>query len=173
MRAFFTFFSLLKGRNHNAKRPDRIRDTCRVSLTLAVLIACVGVLVFEAVPQILLSFFHAGEAMTQIGTPALRIIAPTFLLAAGTVVTVYLISGFGNGTVNMISTALRQLILLLPLVWIISRVSGLSHVWYSFWISEVAAALYAGLRLKKYLSASPADVDVPLTETTQIEMGKT
>lgn len=139
------------GFNTGAKNWKRVEDTCKMALRLAAGIACVGVVVFESVPGVLLSFFQAGDKMLQIGVPALRIIAPTFILAASTMVMGYLISGLGNGMVNMVGTAIRQLILLLPCVWLISRFWGIGAVWYAFWISEVAAALYAALRLKRYL----------------------
>lgn len=140
------------GFNMGAKNWKRVKDTCRMALGLAAGIACVGILVFESIPGILLSFFKTGDNMMQIGVPALRIIAPVFLLAAVTMVTGYLISGLGNGMVNMVGTAIRQLVILLPSVWLINRISGIDYVWYAFWISEIAAVLYAILRLKCYLN---------------------
>ena len=138
------------GFNAGAKKWKRVEDTCKVALRLAAGIACVGVVVFEVIPGILLSFFRAGDEMLQIGIPALRIIAPTFILAAGTMVTGYLISGLGNGVVNMTGTAIRQLIILLPCVWLISHFGGINTVWYAFWVAEITAALYAFLKLKRY-----------------------
>lgn len=111
----------------------------------------VGIVVFESVPEILLSFFQAGEAMMEIGIPALRIIVPTFLPVAVTMVAGYLISGFGNGTVNMIATAMRQLVLLLPVVWIMGELWGIGSVWCAFWVSELAGFLYAGWKLRYHL----------------------
>ena len=99
------------GFNTGAKNWKRVKDTCRVSLGFAAVIACVGVVIFESVTGMLLACFKAGAGMMQIGIPAQRIIAPTILFAAGTMVTGYLISGFGNGMVNMTGTAIRQLII--------------------------------------------------------------
>lgn len=140
------------GFNMGAKNWKRVKAASRMALELAAGIACVGILVFEGMPGILLSFFKAGDQMMQIGIPALRIIAPTFILAAVTMVTGYLISGLGNGMVNMAGTAIRQLVVLLPSVWLLNRISGIDCVWYAFWISEAAAALYAIMRLKCYLN---------------------
>lgn len=141
------------GFNTGAKNWKRVEDTCKTALKLAAGIACVGIVIFESVPGVLLSFFQAGDEMLQIGIPALRIIAPTFVLAAATMVMGYLISGLGNGMVNMVGTAIRQLIILLPCVWLFSRFLGIHAVWYAFWISEITAVFYAFLRLKKYLSS--------------------
>lgn len=142
------------GFNTGAKNWKRVKDTCKAALVLATGIACVGVVVFESVPGILLSFFQAGDEMIRIGIPALRIIAPTFVLAAATMVMGYLISGLGNGMVNMMGTAIRQIIILLPVVWLISRLWGIGAVWYAFWISETIAFLYAFFRLNIFLKNS-------------------
>ncbi|MGN1147024.1 MAG: MATE family efflux transporter [Lachnospiraceae bacterium] len=139
------------GFNTGANNRKRVMDACKIALSLAAVIACIGIVVFEGIPETLLSFFNAKDAMLEIGIPALRIIAPTFLLAAITMVTGYIISGLGNGMVNMIGTAIRQLIVLLPLVWLFGRFWGMNHVWYAFWISETAAVLYAVLKLKHHL----------------------
>ena len=63
----------------------------------------------------------------------------------------YLISGFGNGTVNMIATAMRQLVLLLPVVWAMGELWGIGSVWYAFWVSELVGFLYAGWKLRYHL----------------------
>lgn len=139
------------GFNAGAKNWKRVKNTCKVSLGFAVVIACVGAVIFESMPGVLLACFKAENHMMQIGIPALRIIAPTILFAAVTMVTGYLISGLGNGMVNMTATAMRQLIILLPFVWLFSRYLGIDYVWYTFWISEITAAIYAVLRLNGYL----------------------
>lgn len=146
------------GFNTGAKKWKRVEDTCKMALGLAAGIACVGVVVFESMPGVLLSLFQAGDEMLQIGVPALRIIAPTFVLAAGTMVMGYLISGMGNGMVNMVGTAMRQLIILLPCVWVMSRFWGIGVVWYAVWISEVVAILYASLKLRQYLKNNRKDI---------------
>lgn len=139
------------GYNMGAKNQKRVEETCRTALGVAAGIALVGILIFEAVPGILLSFFKASEAMLQLGIPALRIIAPTFLPAAVTMVTGYLISSMGNGLVNMLATALRQLVILLPAVWLLGMAAGIGYVWYAFWISEAAAIVYALFMLRRHM----------------------
>ena len=55
----------------------------------------------------------------------------------------YFASGLGNGIVNMISAAIRQLILLVPCLWIFIEISDISHSWYAFWIAEIVACIYS------------------------------
>jgi Na+-driven multidrug efflux pump len=81
--------------------------------------------------------------MLAIGVPALRIISLTFALASVTMVLGYAMSGLGSGMVNMLGTALRQLILLVPLAYLFASRFGVEQVWYAMWISEGVAMLYA------------------------------
>jgi Na+-driven multidrug efflux pump len=81
--------------------------------------------------------------MLAIGVPALRIISLTFIAASLTTVLGYSMSGLGNGLVHMIGTALRQLIIFVPLVYIFASNFGIEKVWYSVWISEIIAMIFA------------------------------
>ena len=55
----------------------------------------------------------------------------------------YAMSGLGNGWINMLGTALRQLIIFVPLAYLFASYFGIEKVWYSMWISETAAMGYA------------------------------
>ena len=96
--------------------------------------------------------------MLTLGVPALRIICGTFAFASVTMILGYFVSGLGNGMVNMLGTALRQFVLLVPAVFLFSKYIGIAYTWYAFWISEVVAAAYAvwetirQLKKKKILS---------------------
>ena len=50
-----------------------------------------------------------SQEMLTLGIPALRIISISFVMAAITILCGYFASGLGNGIINMISAAIRQL----------------------------------------------------------------
>ena len=52
-----------------------------------------------------------------------------------------------------VGTALRQVVLPMPLVWLLARTLGIGQAWYAFWITEPAAALYAGRAALRLLNA--------------------
>ena len=139
----------IAGFNYGAKNGKRIRELLRTAIPAAVAIGLIGTLVFLAIPGTLLGLFSASDEMLAIGIPALRVISLTFPFAAATIVIGYSISGLGNGVVNMLGTGLRQVILFIPLAWIFSRIGGAGMTFYAIWISELTAAAYAALSLKK------------------------
>lgn len=44
----------------------------------------------------------------------------------------YAVSGLGNGMVNLISTALRQCVVLILLVYLFGRLGGIRMIWFAF-----------------------------------------
>lgn len=107
--------------------------------------------IFLVIPGPLLRIFSASEEMLELGVPALRIISLTFAFASVTMVLGYSISGIGNGVVNMMGTAIRQLILLVPVLYLFVKCAGIHYAWYAFWIAEVAAVVYAACATRKEL----------------------
>lgn len=139
------------GYNFGAKKYDRIKDTFKCSIPIAVVIALISTVVFMLCPTFLLSLFNANENMMNIGIPALRIISVTFVFAAVTIVLGYGMSGVGNGMVNMISTFIRQLLIPVIFVYFIAKYFGVNYVWYAFWVSEVLGFIYAIYASRKTL----------------------
>jgi Na+-driven multidrug efflux pump len=52
----------------------------------------------------------------------------------------------------MLSTAIRQIVILIPCIIILGKIGGLNYVWFAFWISEVCAFLFSTFQLKKYIA---------------------
>ena len=133
------------GYSFGAGNNDRIKEAIRTILPIAAGIAVFATVLFLAIPKALLGLFSPSQEMLALGVPALRIIAPTFVFASVTMILGYAMSGLGNGIVNMLGTAIRQLILFVPLAWLFTRTWGVGAAWYSLWISEVTAAVFAVL----------------------------
>lgn len=140
------------GFNFGAKNGKRVHETCQTVCMIAGAIGLIGTCIFMICPELLLSLFSASETMINIGKPALRIISISFVFASLTLVIGYMISGLGNGIVNMLSTAIRQLIVLLPCVIVLGQLGNIHYVWFAFWVSELLAFFYAWFSLKKELS---------------------
>lgn len=143
------------GYNYGAKNTERVKKTCKTSITAGAAIALAGTIIFMIFSKQLLMMFSASDEMIKMGVPALRIISASFILAAVTMIIGYLLSGLGNGLVNMTGTALRQIVILIPFVVLLGKFGGLSVVWFAFWISEITAFLFAVISLKKVMKECP------------------
>lgn len=104
----------MNSRNKLAEMPIRpLLYTMAVPLMLSLLV--------QSLYNIVDSIFVARLSET-----ALRIISISFVMSAITILCGYFSSGLGNGIINMVGAAIRQLILLVPCLWIFIKISGIS-----------------------------------------------
>jgi Na+-driven multidrug efflux pump len=131
------------GFSYGAKNEKRIKEAIFTTLPIGIGISLVATVIFMTFPAQLLDLFSASTDMLEIGVPALRIISVTFALSSITMILGYSMSGMGNGFINMLGNALRQLIIFVPAAYLIAKYFGIDKVWYSMWISETVAVVYA------------------------------
>jgi putative MATE family efflux protein len=131
------------GFSYGARNEKRIKEAILTTLPIGIGIALIATVIFMVFPSQLLGLFSASSEMLALGVPALRIICVTFALSSVTMILGYAMSGMGNGVINMLGTALRQLIIFVPCAYLFSKYLGIDKVWYSMWISETVAVIYA------------------------------
>lgn len=125
--------------NYGARNKQRIHQTIKLSVIAAVVIMLAGFAVFQILPHKLLALFKASDNMIAIGVPALKIISFSFLLAGFNIVTSSVFQALGNGVYSLIISVVRQLVVLLPAAFLLSRTGELNHVWLAFPIAEIVA----------------------------------
>ena len=135
--------------NYGARRPERISGTIRWSVVIAVSIMLVGLAAFEFFPGLLLGIFNASPDMLLIGKTALRIIGTHFLLAGFDIICSSVFQALGHGVLSLITAVMRQLVVLLPAAWLLSRAGGLSAVWWAFPVAELASLICCVIFLRR------------------------
>ena len=139
------------GYNFGVGKKERIIHTIKDACIYAVALMGLGLVVFQLFPAQLISIFSNGEElgqMLEIGVPALRIISISFIGAGIAIVFSSVFQAIGNGILSLIMSVIRQLVVLLPAAWLLSKI-GLSMVWWSFPIAEIFST---GLALLMYRS---------------------
>lgn len=125
--------------NFGARQTERIKQTVRFSILLSSGLMLAAMLIFLLFPQALLSIFTSKQAMMEIGTYALRVIACSFIPAGITIVVTSYLQGITKMRASVFVIVLRQVILLVLLAFILHFI-GLKAVWWTFPITEVIAA---------------------------------
>ena len=99
----------------------------------------------------LLGIFQASDEMLKIGVPALRTLSWSFLFGGITIVVSSVFQALGRGIQSMLISIFRQLLIVLPLAYALSKTGNLNLVWWSFPVSDVLALIFAGyLLLRTY-----------------------
>ena len=127
--------------NYGAKNRRRMIRTMRLACVYAVMVMVIGLLIFEFLPGQLFSLFDASEHMLSMGIPALRIIAIHFPIAAVCIVIGSVFQSLGNGIYSMLTSIMRQIVVLLPAAYLLARSGDVNNVWWSFPIAEVVSLL--------------------------------
>lgn len=123
--------------NYGAQNRKRMLKTIKLSLITAFFLTFIGFLCFEGIPQILLGMFNASDDMLRIGVPALRIIGIHYLIAWFCIVCGTVFQALGKAVFSMLVSIMRQLVVLIPAAFILSKLGGLHAVWWAFPIAEL------------------------------------
>ena len=138
------------GYNYGARQPERIHKTIRLAMLYATAIMLIGFAVFQLLPDFLLGFFDASEDMLRIGGPGLRIISVSFLLAGVSVICSSACQAFGFGMYSLYISIARQLVVLVPVAWLMSMTGVLDNIWWSWPIAELIS-LGGGLLMLRHV----------------------
>lgn len=137
--------------NYGARNKKRIYETIRLSVIIAVSIMLLGVILFQTIPQSMLRLFKASDTLIEIGVPALRIISLSFIFAGYAIVCSSVFQALGNGVYSLLVSAIRQLVVILPVAYAFAKFFGLHMVWWSYPIAEIASVITCTIFLMKIL----------------------
>ena len=125
--------------NFGARKPERIMKTLKLSCSAALVLMISGFLAFQFVPDLLLSMFNPSDAFLVIGRSCLRTISWSFPVAAICIVLGAAFQALGNGMYATITSICRQMVVLLPVAYLLSLSGNVNLVWLSYPIAEVAS----------------------------------
>ena len=135
--------------NYGAGKIKRLLKTVKVANIYAFSIMLAGFVLCQILPVQILKIFDASDNMLAIGVPALRIISFSFLIAPFSIVSSGTFQALGKGTFSLIISLIRQLIVILPLSYLLSRIMGMKGVWVAFPIAEIVAGILTTIYLRK------------------------
>lgn len=132
----------IMGFNYGARNKKRLMQALSQGCLIALFIMLAGMLAFLLLPDKLLGIFNASEELLHIGVPALRTICTCFIFAALGIVSSTLFQAVGRGTYSLIVSIMRQLAVLVPSAWLLSRIFGeVNAVWWAFPVAETVSLL--------------------------------
>ena len=137
--------------NYGARKPERITSVIKYGILGATAMMLLGTVLFLAFPDVLLDFFNPDAETLAVGEPALRIMCIPFLAAGVCIIFNGVYQGLGKSQYSMYVSMTRQLIVLIPVAYLLSLSGSMDAVWFSFPIAEVASlALSILLMLRLY-----------------------
>lgn len=126
----------IMGYSYGARKKARLLEALKWGVCIAAVIMAAGTLLFWAAPGLLLGLFNPTPELLELGVPALRTISLSFIPAAFGIMFGTIFQATGYGMRSLCISILRQLVVILPVAWYLSRF-GVGYVWYAFPFAEI------------------------------------
>lgn len=149
----------IMGYNYGARDKGRLMKAFKIGFLIAFVIMSIGLILFQLFPRQFLSMFNASEGMYEIGVSAFRTISICFLPASFGILASSFFQATGHGVLSLWGSLIRQLIGILPLAFILSRIGGLDLVWFSFPLAEILGFLYCVIAMRHIYKKDIAKLD--------------
>ena len=127
--------------NYGAQRRKRIMETFRFAMAIALSIMAVGMLLFWLIPELLLSMFNPTAETLSAGAEAFRIISTSFIFSGVAIVCSGTFQALGRGFSSLLISAIRQAIVLLPVLIALLNLVGAWAIWFAYPAAEAVAAI--------------------------------
>lgn len=127
--------------NFGANIKERFKKAQKILYSSAIVLMTIGFIIFQLFPKELLGIFNPSETLIDLGAPALRIISFAFIPAGVAIITTVTFQALGKGFTALLMSLSRQLILLVPIAYIMGQIGGLQLVWFGFPIAEIIVAI--------------------------------
>ena len=128
--------------NYGAGSFGRVKDTLRISIISASVIAVLSFLLVEAFPESIVKLFNSSDkGLMSFGREGLQMALMALPLVGFQVVAGNFFHSMGKARIAVLLTLLRQVIILIPLLFILPNFLGLHGIWLAMPISDTCSAI--------------------------------
>lgn len=135
------------GYNYGSGRYHRLFRTFTLAAITGVIVSTTGSLVGAFNPRAIALMFMQDEAQIQCAINCLKITTLTFWMVGFQIVTTNFFQALGMAAKSIFLSLTRQIIFMIPLLFILPNLWGLDGVWSSFPISDFLSTVVAAFML--------------------------
>lgn len=150
------------GFNFGARQYQRVKDTLRIALIASTLISLVAFILVESFPAYIVRLFNAKDPdLLAIGSQGLRLSLLALPVVGFQVVGGNFFQSVGKAKISSLLTLLRQVIILIPLLFVLPDYFDLPGIWIAMPVSDVLSAFvvaYFLAREWKLLTAAATQI---------------
>lgn len=127
--------------NYGAQKMDRVKETLKYSIIGGTIIALLGFLAVELFPKTIILMFNNEPEVVELGTRAIRIWFICLPLLGAQIMSANYFQCIGKIKVASVLNLLRQVIVLIPMILILSSLIGLDGIFIAVPIADLTAFL--------------------------------
>ena len=141
----------IAGYNFGAQRFDRLMRVVKLTMLSATAVVTVGWCFAMFLPQLCVRLFTTDATLIGIAANALRITGCMFPIVGYQMVTTNFFQCIGKVKVSIFLSLSRQLIVLLPMLWLLPHFFQLNGVWFSMPTSDLLASIVTAWVMVRYM----------------------
>ena len=131
----------IAGYNYGAQNYDRMMRVLWLAIAVATCILLVGWALSMLFPRQLARIFTTDKTLIEMAARGIKLNMLVFFVVAGQAVITNFFQCIGKVRISIFLSLTRQLILLIPMAYILPLFLGLDGVWYSMAASDLGSAL--------------------------------
>jgi Na+-driven multidrug efflux pump len=136
------------GFNYGAKSVRRVKDTLRIAIIAATIIALGAFIIIEAMPGIIVKLFNNDSPdLYNIAVNGIRLVILALPIVGFQVVASNFFQSVGKAKIAMFATLFRQVIMLIPLILIFPGFWGIDGIWLAFPVADTMSAMAVSIFL--------------------------
>jgi len=143
----------LVGFNFGARRLERVGEVVTksgIACSIWVLLCWLAIMLF---PTQIISIFNSDPDFLEIGTSAIRVFSLLLFVVGVQISSTFFFQGIGKGLPSLVMALSRQVIFLLPCIFILPRLFGLTGLWISYPVADglsiLLTLLWVGVQVRK------------------------
>lgn len=125
--------------NYGAKKGDRVKEVLKWGTIIGGVITTIGFLVIQLFPEAVVMLFNQEPDVVELGVPAIRIWVLGFPLVGIQIVWANYFQAIGEVRLASFLNLMRQIIVLIPLIFIFSRLFGLYGIYFAVPTADLIA----------------------------------
>ena len=133
--------------NYGAKQYNRARKTLLISIAVSTLILSVGLLVIKLWPKQLVSIFTNDSDLLKLAVNGMSVYSITLPILGICILGTMYFQSIGSAKKSMLLSLLRQVIILIPVIFVAPKIYGLKGVWISQPIADIISTLIVAVFL--------------------------
>ena len=141
----------IAGYNFGAQHFDRLMRVVKLTMLSATAVVTVGWCFAMFLPQLCVRLFTTDATLIGIAANALRITGCMFPIVGYQMVTTNFFQCIGKVKVSIFLSLSRQLIFLLPMLWLLPHFFQLNGVWFSMPTSDLLASVVTAWIMVRYM----------------------
>lgn len=141
----------IAGYNYGARQMSRVYEVLKKTLLYATVVLTIGFLIGELCPGLVVAIFTDDPELVEKSIKGMRLVVGMFPLVSLSMVIGNFFQSIGKPKQAIFLSLSRQLIFLIPSLWLLPLFFDIAGVWVSFMVSDFLASVVAVILLLNFI----------------------